>query len=215
MMVQIGQEGTIMDKQDMFTIKQVRPMQMTTIPDAFDAKEYSFALMQDGIRCIAFLDENSTELRSARNMRLLPLFPELSSLHYAAMRRCVIDGFIVSNENELPPMDDIHNRMRITLPYEIQKAARERPAKLVAYDLLYWDDEALTGHRYDRRRMLLLDALNDRPDIEMSHAMDTLGIALYGLAAQNGWDGILAKRKDGLYRAGKHPKDWLYIPVHH
>lgn len=213
MMVEANRQGSGMETYDMFSQKRIRPMQMTTITDAFDSKEYFFELMQNGIRCIAYLDEDGTELRSARNMRMLPLFPELSDLHLAAMKRCVVDGFVVPNEEDMPPVLAVQSRMRITLPYEIQKAAREWPAKLVAYDILYWDGDDVTGYGYRKRRAILRDALNDRKDITISHAVETMGIAFHSLAEQNGWDGILAKRKDGLYHTGTHPMDWLYIPV--
>lgn len=214
MMVQANQGEAVLDTPNMFIEKRIRPMLLSDCANAFDSNAYSFALMQNGIRCIAYLDQNCTELRSARNMRLLPLFPELSNLHYAAMRCCIIDGFIVPDEKELPPLDDVHSRMWITIPSEINKAAKEQPVKFIAHDLLYVDGDVLVDQQYDRRRMLLRDALNDKPNIAIAHVMEELGIAFYGLAAQNGWDGIIARRKDGQYRAGKNPQDWLYIPVH-
>ena len=190
--------------------KKIRPMQMTEVADAFDSKAYLFELVRDGIRCIAYLGENETELRSARNMRLSPLFPELSNLHLAAMKPCVIDGYIVHEEEA---WGSIQSRMYTTLPHEIQKAAAARPAKMIAHDLLYCDGLEMTDRKYRQRRLILQDNINDLKNLSVSHAIEELGTAFYTFAEENGWDGILAKRKDGLYRPGKNPSDWLYIPV--
>ena len=190
--------------------KGIRPMRLTEAADAFDSKEYLFELIRNGIRCVAYLDENETELRSARNMLLSPLFPELSNLHVAAMKPCVIDGFIVHAEDA---WESIHSRMYTTLPHAIQKAAAIWPAKMVAHDILYCDGQPMSHRKFCQRRAILTDNINDRMNISISHAIDELGKAFYMLAEENGWDGILAKRKDGLYISGESPVDWLYIPV--
>lgn len=196
---------------DWFISKKISPPKITRVDNAFDSKAHMFELMRDGIRCIAYLDEKATDLRSTRNMRLLPLFPELSNLHLAAMKPCAIDGFIVyEEENE---WDSIQSRMYTTLPHEIQKAAAIHPAKMIAHDILCCDGIDMTRRKYQQRRLILRDNLNDIRNLSISHAIEELGVAFYTLAEENGWDGILAKRKDGLYHTGKSPSDWLYIPV--
>lgn len=194
-----------------FSEKKIRPMRITTIADAFNSKEYMFELMREGIRCIAYLDENETELRSARNMRLLPLFPELANLHMAAMKPCILDGFIVYDDAD--DGEPIYNRMHTTLPTVIQEAAMIHPAKMIAYDILYCDGVEMINCTYQARRLILRDNVNDIRSLSISHALEELGVAFFSLAEDNGWDGILAKRKDGLYRPEKSLADWLYIPV--
>ena len=209
MMAETDQKGIEMVS-NLLCEKKIRPMQMTEATEAFDSKEYLFELMRNGIRCVAYLDENETELRSARNMRLLPLFPELSNLHLAAMKPCVIDGSIIYEEET---WDFIQSRLYTTLPHAIQKAAVTRPAKMVAFDILYCDGQPMVNRKYCQRRAILQDNINGRKNLSISHAIEELGKAFFMLAEENGWDGILAKRKDGLYRPGSNPADWLYIPV--
>lgn len=48
---------------------------------------------------------------------------------------------------------------------------------------------------------------NDR--IAISQYIEEHGVALFQLVEQNGLEGVVAKRKDSLYRIGKQTKDWV------
>jgi ATP-dependent DNA ligase len=66
---------------DIFDEKGINPMLISERVDPYVDIDSIFELRFDGIRCIAYIDDQSTDLRNKRNMSLLPRFPELESLH--------------------------------------------------------------------------------------------------------------------------------------
>lgn len=66
---------------DMFTAKTLTPMLFHKRVEAFNDPEYLFELKLDGVRCLAYLDEHGTELRTKENRPLLNRFPEMSEIH--------------------------------------------------------------------------------------------------------------------------------------
>lgn len=71
---------------DIFENKLVTPMLIGESSEAFDSEDYIFELKLDGIRCIAYLDEGSTELRNKRNLKVNNKYPELMEIHKQVKR---------------------------------------------------------------------------------------------------------------------------------
>ncbi|WP_027702511.1 hypothetical protein [Metaclostridioides mangenotii] len=65
---------------DIFEEKGIKPMLIAEMQEAFDSPDYIYELKLDGIRCIAYLDKDSTDLRNKRDFKLIPRFPELDQL---------------------------------------------------------------------------------------------------------------------------------------
>lgn len=53
---------------DLFIDKNISPMLMYET-EPFDDENYIFELKLDGIRCLAYLGDNATELRNKRNKK--------------------------------------------------------------------------------------------------------------------------------------------------
>jgi bifunctional non-homologous end joining protein LigD len=59
---------------DIFDKKGIKPMLIAEAKEAFNSEDYIFKLKLDGIRCIAYLDKDSTDLRNKRDFKLIPRF---------------------------------------------------------------------------------------------------------------------------------------------
>lgn len=66
---------------DLFEKKNIKPMLIAEEKEPFDDINYIYELKLDGIRCIAYLDKNSVELRNKKNDKLLFRYPELSKIN--------------------------------------------------------------------------------------------------------------------------------------
>jgi len=67
---------------DIWDSKNIKPMLIGEMQDAFDSPDYIYELKLDGVRGIAYLDSNGTTgLRNKRNLRVSPIYPELSNIH--------------------------------------------------------------------------------------------------------------------------------------
>ena len=68
-----------------------------------DGEGWLSGLKLDGIRCLAYLDADTSDLRNKRNLPLLPTFPELEGLHRQAHGQCALDGGLVLTDAQGKP----------------------------------------------------------------------------------------------------------------
>jgi bifunctional non-homologous end joining protein LigD len=61
------------------------------------------------------------------------------------------------------------------------------------------------------RRSVLKRALKPTAGVQIGSYVEAEGEALFELTKEKGMEGIIAKRKDSLYRPGKQTSDWLKI----
>src|SRR5258707_15658365 len=61
------------------------------------------------------------------------------------------------------------------------------------------------------RRSVLESVLKSTAGIQLGSYVDAEGKALFELTKKKGMEGIVAKRKDSIYRPGKRTSDWLKI----
>ncbi|SEG61006.1 non-homologous end-joining DNA ligase [Bosea lathyri] len=84
-------------------------------------------------------------------------------------------------------------------------------ALLYAFDLLYLDGRDLRALPLSERRRLLIDLIGKQhSSIRLSEEVDAEGAPFLKLACEMGLEGIIAKRLDAPYRAGRGG-EWLKI----
>jgi bifunctional non-homologous end joining protein LigD len=80
-----------------------------------------------------------------------------------------------------------------------------------AFDLLELDGEPLVGEPLEVRRELLRKLLDGRTKtVSFSESFDD-GAALFGIAKEQGLEGVIAKRAGSIYQQGKRTRDWLKV----
>lgn len=72
---------------DLFETRRASPMLIARQMDAFDDPDYIYELKMDGFRCLAYLDQDSIDLRNKRNMKMLSRFPELKEIYKNVKKR--------------------------------------------------------------------------------------------------------------------------------
>lgn len=196
---------------DIFESKNIKPMLISEMQDAFDSKEYIYELKLDGERCIAYLDSDNTELRNKRNVKMLPKVPELSNIHEQAKVRCILDGELIVIKDGKPDFFEIQRRSLMSNSFRIQLAASKFPATFTAFDILYYEDHEVTSLPLMQRKKLLEKAVKENERIAISRYIEEKGVAFYQLAEQNQLEGIVAKKKESKYYLDKRTKDWIKI----
>ncbi|GAA0220874.1 ATP-dependent DNA ligase [Metaclostridioides mangenotii] len=96
---------------DIFDEKGIKPMLIAEMQEAFDSPDYIFELKLDGIRCIAYLDNDSTDLRNKRDFKLISRFPELDQLHRYVNEKCILDGELIAMKNGVPDFYELQRRI--------------------------------------------------------------------------------------------------------
>ena len=160
----------------------------------------------DGFRAIVFKDGSETYMQSRDLKPLNRYFPELEAPLIASLpERCILDGEVVIAGDGGLEFEALLLRIH---PAEsrVRLLAEQSPASFVAWDLLALGDEDLRATPQGERRTRLEQALGSaEPPVHLTPATTDRNLAVdwFGRFEGAGLDGVVAKRLDGTYQAGK------------
>jgi len=194
---------------DLFAEKNISPMLIAEMKDAFDDPDWIYELKLDGCRCVAYLEDGKVTLRNKRNMELLPRFPELTQIHKQATKRCILDGELVVLVGGKPDFYELQKRTLMSDRFKIELGATKLPASFIAYDCLQAGDKVLLDIPLMERKGILTDLIVEDDWFAVSRFIGENGIDLFQMTVQKELEGVVAKRKDSLYHMGKRTKDWI------
>lgn len=196
---------------DIFDEKNIAPMLIGETGEAFDSADFIHELKLDGIRCIAYLGDDKTELRNKRNQRVTRIYPELSEIHRQVNGRCILDGEVFVMMDGKPYFAEMQRRALMSDKFKITLAADKFPVTFTAFDILYKDGEQIINLPLMQRKEILCNVVSESGRLSVSRYIDTQGIALYKLTEAQGLEGIVSKRKNSKYRFGIRTKDWIKV----
>ena len=197
---------------DLFIDKNIDPMLLYET-EPFDSDEHIFELKLDGIRCIAYIEPKSVVLQNKRHKDVTDIYPELSDMKKCVKKRVILDGELVVLIDGKPNFYALQKRSLMSDEFRIKLAAKNDPVQFVAYDILYLDGKDLTVKPLMERKEMLNKAVTEGHGLSISRYIEKNGIAFFELAKQEKLEGIVAKKKDGLYHIGKRTHDWVKIKV--
>lgn len=174
-----------------------------------DAGVWSYEPKWDGFRALVFRDGDDVVVQSRNGKELGRYFPELvEALRDEVAPRCVLDGEVVVPR-------DIEGRVRLdwdSLSQRIHPAesrvrmlAEQTPAHFIGFDALATGDRSLTGEPFRVRREALSEAITGQRWCHVTRTTEDpeLGALWLTTFEGAGLDGVIAKRLDGAYVAGK------------
>jgi bifunctional non-homologous end joining protein LigD len=190
-----------------------QPMLATLTGEAFDDPGWGFEPKWDGIRAIAVCDEE-TRLITRNDKDVTVAYPELRRLHDQTVAlEAMLDGEIVAFEHGVPSFQRLQQRMHLRDERKIEEVARQIPVVYMVFDLLYLDGRDLTTLALRERREMLEQVVVPSDQVQVSPSTEEAGKALYEAAADQGLEGIMAKRLESVYVPGARSKDWLKVKV--
>lgn len=198
---------------DIFDIKGIKPMLIADQVDPYDDIDSIFELKVDGIRCIAYCDNTSVDLRNKRNMKLLPRFPELGNIYKYCQKKCILDGELNVLVNGKPNFYETQKRTLLSDPFKIQLSHTKHPANFVAYDILYYQNRIITDLPLIERKKILSDVILENNFLSISRYIETNGKALFQIAMSQHLEGVVGKKKNSLYWFDKRTKEWTKVKV--
>lgn len=189
---------------DIFDNKSASPMLIGESGEPFDSLDYIFELKLDGERCLAYLDKTGTTLQNKRKLLLNSRFPELNAIHKNVKMRCILDGELTVFIEGKPNFEEVKRRSLMSNSFKIDLAASKYPACFTAFDILYYKDGPVIEKPLLQRKALLQKVIKSENDrFATTRHIEGQGVALYDAAAEQGLEGVVAKRKDSLYTMGK------------
>jgi bifunctional non-homologous end joining protein LigD len=192
------------------------PMLSTLVEDAFDADDWMFEFKWDGIRALAWCD-NETMLSSRNQRDITATYPELGKLHERLVSiNALLDGEIVATRSGRPSFEALQSRVNLQDRTAIAKAAKQMPVTYVAFDLLYLDGRSLLSTPVEERKQMLSELVVEKIGfVQVSLAVEGEGRAVFDTARAQNLEGIVAKKCGSPYRPGKRSKEWLKIKTTH
>lgn len=197
---------------DLFHDKNISPMLLNEVKESFDDKDYIYELKLDGIRCIAYLGKDVV-LHNKRYKDVSSIYPELMGTSKCVKKNTVLDGELVVLMDGKPDFYALQKRFLMSDRFRIQLAAKKNPVQFAAYDILYHDGKDLTDKPLMERKAILQEKVSEGNGLSISRYIEERGIAFFNLAKEQNLEGIIAKKKDGLYHIGKKTSDWIKIKV--
>jgi bifunctional non-homologous end joining protein LigD len=166
----------------------------------------------DGYRVLAFVADGKVRLQSRRGIDLTPYFPELvADLCAQAVDQMILDGEIVAlGEDGRPSFNALQNRAQLKSAKDIADAQRNSPVIMLCFDLLHFAGLNLRDAAYVDRRRYLAQCVLPTSHLQLVHASADAE-QLYAAALESGFEGIVAKRKDSVYRPGQRSGAWVKI----
>jgi bifunctional non-homologous end joining protein LigD len=188
----------------------LEPMQAELADAPFNRADWMWEPKLDGYRVLAFANEQ-VRLRSRRGLDLTMQFPGLAAELGGQGPRMILDGELVAfGEDGRPSFNALQNRFQLKTQRDIAAAEKSTPVVFYVFDLLHFAGVDLRQAAYADRRRYLAQCLLPSGRVKLVHASDD-GVALYAAALASGFEGVVGKRKQGKYEAGKRSSAWLKV----
>jgi bifunctional non-homologous end joining protein LigD len=180
----------------------VAPMLCTLTNEPIDDPDYLYEIKWDGYRIISHVQKGRVRMDSRSAKDYTARYPVITEALKKLGHDAVLDGeVVVFNADGLPDFDalQLYNRHTTPIAYCV-------------FDLLWLDGYNLMGLPLEQRKTALELLIKDHPVFRFSESFDD-GPALYAETLKLDLEGIVAKRRDSLYRPDVRGNDWLKTPT--
>ncbi len=169
-----------------------------------------------GVRALVTDDTGRIVITDEHGDNISMQFPEVRRIGRAlGHRELILDGVIVPVEpypaGGLGAVrfdgQGIARRMRIRSDSGARNASRTAPMVFMAFDVLWVDGRPVTGLPWELRRRQLDDLRLDGPGWRTSPLLDLDAV----FAHVDDGNGVVAKRRDGLYEVAKVSTAWIAV----
>ena len=181
-------------------------LQLATLVDDVPTNgDWVYELKYDGYRAIATLDDGDVRIASRNGKDWTDHFATVAeALSHVRAKTAVFDGEIAY------VMEDGRTDFQ-KLQNSLSGGAGAGRLVYFVFDLLHYDGVDLTGDPLEARKDKLRTILaGEGPPLKMGEHVRGNGVAFFEQACKLGLEGIIAKRADKPYRAGRGP-DWVKV----
>lgn len=189
-----------------------RPM-LATAGKPFTHDDWLFELKYDGYRAFAMRkDGGEVRILSRNGNDLSVTYPDLvHALEHLPFTSFIIDGEIVCHDGDgMPSFNRLQRRAMLTRSTDVARAVLTSPATLYAFDLLHAEGHETQSLPLAKRKALLEAMLPSAGPVRYSEHIRRDGEAMYASVEKMGLEGVVGKRAQSSYQAGRSP-DWVKV----
>jgi DNA ligase D-like protein (predicted ligase) len=187
----------------------VTPMLATLTDRREFGDEWLLERKFDGERCLGRKDGGVVRLESRTGKDLGGTYPEVRGALAAQQAHDLrLDGEVVAFEGDQTSFARLQRRLGVSSPSAQLVAAF--PVVYCVFDLLELDGDDLRGRPLVERRAQLVSAVRPTEAVQISEAWRDDSRRRFAEACRAGWEGLIAKRADASYSAGRSTA-WLKL----
>ena len=182
----------------------------------FSKPGWLFELKYDGFRMLAEKDGAQARLLTRNGNDASATFPDLiRALRALPHDHLILDGEVVClGDDGRPEFQRMQKRAMLTRAPDVARAAIELPATFQAFDLLAAGDLDLRPLPLRIRKSLLSRTVPKLGPVRYTDHLDEQGTALFAQVVKLGLEGMVGKRGEAPYKAGRSA-EWLKVRIEH
>jgi DNA ligase D-like protein (predicted ligase) len=185
----------------------LEPELATLTKDRFSDPAWIFERKLDGERCLAFRAGQQLRLLTRNQQRVTRTYPEIAdALRTQEASDYIVDGEVVAFDGDQTSFSRQQRRLGVSEPSPALRA--QVPVYLYLFDVLWADGRDVRPLPLRERKRILRGLLSFRDPLRFTDHRDADGEAYWREACGRGWEGIIGKRGESPYRAGR-TRDWL------
>ncbi len=191
----------------------IPPMLAVTkqLPSGADDERHGYEMKWDGVRVVLYVSGGRGRAMSRSGRDVTATYPELREVAAAlGSTEAVLDGEVVAfgpdgrvNFGALQP------RMHVSAASQARRLMKTIPVAYFVFDLLHLDGRSTVELPYRERRRLLESLELRGPHWQTPPYFAGHGEAAMATSEAQGLEGVVAKRLDSPYRAGRRNPDWI------
>lgn len=177
----------------------VEPMECLAVPKLPDGPEWVYEIKLDGYRALAINCEGKLSLYSRKRKSFQRQYVHIFDALRETPANTVLDGEIVALDDAGRPNFNLLQHFR----------AKASKICYFVFDLLVFEGRDLTHVPLVERRAILQEKLQFiSPLIRIAPYFETSATTMLQSARKQGLEGVVAKRRDSRYEAGKRSGAW-------
>lgn len=183
----------------------VRPMKATGVAELPSGNDWIYEVKWDGYRILGGKSGESVRLLSLKEKNLTGDFPAVAdALKTVRADSVLIDGEVVAIDSQgCPSFQALQNRASTGGKWQIV---------YYAFDLLSLDGKSWTMKPLHERKTKLREVL-EGSDVRYNAELSGSPAAIARTVEEAGLEGVIAKKRDSLYRAGSRVTTWLKYKI--
>jgi bifunctional non-homologous end joining protein LigD len=185
----------------------LEPELATLTRERFSDPNWLYERKLDGERCIAYRDGGQLRLMTRNRKQVNGTYPELvRALSGQRAQQFVVDGEVVAFRGRATSFSELQQRLGVRDPSP--RLIHDVPVYFYLFDVLYADGHDVRQLPLGERKRTLRRLLTFGGPLRFTVHRNGEGEAYFAQACRWGWEGLVAKRVDAPYRAGRG-RDWL------
>jgi bifunctional non-homologous end joining protein LigD len=186
----------------------IEPELATLTKERFSDPAWITERKLDGERCLAYVTGDSVRLLTRNKKSITGTYPELATALGTRQQAgdFIVDGEIVAFEGPQTSFAQLQQRMQLVAP--LPELVARVPVFYYLFDVVYADGQDVRRLPLLERKQVLRRLLSFGGPLRFAAHRTGQGEAHWKEACRKGWEGVIAKRADSPYRAGR-TRDWL------